>query len=95
MSTRPGKFVPGSAAWIRAARARIAAGQEYCRNPLCTRGVSDLNPLTLDHILPRTHGGRGNKSNATILCKACNFEKGCGYWSWLPSLADEDREVAS
>jgi hypothetical protein len=32
--------------------------------------------LTLDHVLPRIHGGKTNWTNIVTACKACNHNKG-------------------
>ncbi len=38
-------------------------------------GKKDV-PLTIDHIVPVSRGGRGNISNLTLACEACNKGKG-------------------
>ena len=39
-------------------------------------GKSDTADLTLDHVVPRSHGGITSWTNVTTSCKACNSEKG-------------------
>ena len=34
------------------------------------------NELTIDHVVPRSHGGKTNWKNVTTSCKECNFRKG-------------------
>src|SRR4029077_17195964 len=38
-------------------------------------GAKDV-PLTIDHILPLSRGGKGNTSNLTLACEPCNKGKG-------------------
>ena len=40
-------------------------------------GLKDLscNNLTLDHVLPKFHGGKTNFSNIVTACHSCNIEK--------------------
>ena len=35
-----------------------------------------LSNLTLDHVLPRSHGGKTNWKNVVTACGPCNFNKG-------------------
>lgn len=44
---------------------------EQCRTP----GTPD-NPLTGDHRTPWSKGGRNQRSNVRVLCRACNSSKG-------------------
>lgn len=47
-------------------------------NPQCTyclRHIT-LNEATLDHIMPRSKGGKGNKENRCLSCQECNSLKG-------------------
>ena len=39
-------------------------------------GKVKLTELTLDHVVPRSHGGKTNWLNCCTSCKACNSEKG-------------------
>lgn len=32
--------------------------------------------LTMDHLIPVARGGKSNKRNCVVACKACNTEKG-------------------
>ena len=40
------------------------------------KGKVKLTELTLDHVVPRAHGGKTNWVNVCTSCKACNSEKG-------------------
>lgn len=46
----------------------------YCRLvfPLCTDGRG----LTLDHVKPRSRGGRNTAANLVTACKRCNSSRG-------------------
>ena len=51
-------------------------------------GVSETNigaEMTLDHFLPRIHGGDESLENLVYCCHACNEFKG-NYWSVNPEL---------
>jgi 5-methylcytosine-specific restriction endonuclease McrA len=39
-------------------------------------GKCHLNDLTLDHVIPRSLGGKTNWLNVTTSCKTCNSDKG-------------------
>lgn len=42
----------------------------YCKTPLT------LETSTVDHRVPRTRGGSGERENLTIACQPCNLAKG-------------------
>lgn len=44
-----------------------------------THGKVKLSELTLDHVIPRSHGGKTNWINVCTACKACNSEKGADH----------------
>lgn len=53
----------------------------YSRDALMVRdrglcGYCGLPGDTMDHILPKCHGGRGEWLNATVACRSCNEAKG-------------------
>jgi 5-methylcytosine-specific restriction endonuclease McrA len=39
-------------------------------------GKSNIADLTLDHVVPKSHGGKTNWTNVVTCCKTCNSEKG-------------------
>jgi 5-methylcytosine-specific restriction endonuclease McrA len=42
----------------------------------CGKGVDEIKgPLTLDHVVPRFHGGKTRWENVVAACGACNLEK--------------------
>ena len=43
---------------------------QYCDD------VFDWEELTIDHVVPRFHGGRTEWENCVTSCKSCNFAKG-------------------
>lgn len=49
---------------------RVTRSCTYCRRPLPTRGT------TLDHIRPRSRGGRTTVRNVVLCCGECNSRKG-------------------
>lgn len=51
----------------------IAGGEE----PKCvTCGETDIDRLSVDHILARSRGGTNALSNLQLLCRSCNSSKG-------------------
>lgn len=42
-------------------------------------GKVKLSELTLDHVVPRSHGGKTNWTNVCTSCKTCNSEKGADH----------------
>ena len=45
-------------------------------NFTCQYCGSNSNSLTVDHILPKSRGGKSNWSNVVVACKPCNVKKG-------------------
>lgn len=45
----------------------------YCRS---VHGKVKFTDLTLDHVIPQSHGGKTNWKNICTSCKACNSAKG-------------------
>ncbi|MCB0328964.1 MAG: HNH endonuclease [Bdellovibrionales bacterium] len=43
---------------------------QYCRKMLTSKEA------TLDHVLPRSHGGKTSWDNVVCCCRACNIKKG-------------------
>lgn len=50
---------------------------------LCGKGMSRVhgqrNFATIDHILPKSHGGGGMIENLRLACKSCNEARGNKY----------------
>jgi 5-methylcytosine-specific restriction endonuclease McrA len=44
---------------------------QYCGSDF----FHDTSQLTMDHVIPRYHGGRTNYTNITSACYSCNLEK--------------------
>jgi len=42
----------------------------------CAYCGADRGPLTIDHIIPRSRGGKTNFENCVACCKKCNTRKG-------------------
>ena len=61
------------AEWMRL-RARALRAQPWCGDCM-TEGRPD-NPLTGDHIVPLSAGGRNEPGNIRILCRRCNSARG-------------------
>lgn len=48
-------------------------------------------PLTLDRIVPRAHGGRDDPDNLWTLCDQCNQDKGnARLEEWIGSRGESD-----
>ena len=45
-------------------------------NFTCQYCGSNNNSLTVDHILPKSRGGKSNWNNVVVACKPCNLKKG-------------------
>jgi len=46
------------------------------QTPVQLRGSYDLTAPELDHVVPLARGGSHTRSNAQMLCRGCNIEKG-------------------
>jgi len=51
---------------------------DFCQacHQLMRFGVGVGPPATIDHVIPRVHGGSSKYSNLQLLCHACNGAKG-------------------
>ena len=47
--------------------------------------------MTVDHIVPKEHGGTDHKENLQLLCGACNSLKGTGTQSELKAKLKGDK----
>lgn len=62
-------------------RWRYTAGPAWCRSGVLTRdggrcGYCDARASTVDHIIPRSRGGRNTWRNTVAACGPCNQRKG-------------------
>lgn len=64
--------------WRRAIKEYFNCQCVYCGE------TYDIHELTLDHVLPRCHGGEDLTSNLVPSCWKCNQAKGSNNWlSWM------------
>jgi 5-methylcytosine-specific restriction protein A len=54
----------------RRLRDQVIAAHPFCSN--CRHRGSKDNPLSVDHIVQREHGGSDDPSNLRVLCLDCN-----------------------
>lgn len=48
-----------------------------CGNKIQIKDCNDLDTyMTIDHIIPKSKGGRGNFRNSRPMCKSCNQKRG-------------------
>lgn len=53
---------------------------------ICERYVP-LHEATLDHVMPKSHGGRYSTRNLRVACRRCNTERGTEPAStWAPRV---------
>lgn len=57
-------------------RLRAQAIREHPWCAVCGHPGTPDNPLTGDHVVPRSQGGRNVRSNVQVLCRGCNSRKG-------------------
>ena len=48
---------------------------QYCEDTF------DFKDLTIDHVIPRSKGGKSTWENCVISCKPCNVAKGSKLWN--------------
>ncbi len=58
--------------WQQASQQCIR-NQPWCTS--CSHPGSPTNPLTADHITPKSAGGTDQQSNLQTLCRKCNSQK--------------------
>ena len=64
--------------WRRAIKEHFDCTCVYCGE------TYDLQELTLDHVHPKTFGGKDITSNLVPACVKCNQDKGSNNWlSWM------------
>ncbi len=42
----------------------------------CVRTMTHFNQVTVDHVLPKSKGGKDTVDNLTACCRSCNVKKG-------------------
>lgn len=57
-------------------RANALRLQVFERDAYRCRQCGDWHDLTLDHIIPQSHGGPTTLENLQTLCRSCNSKKG-------------------
>jgi len=60
---------------------------QYCYNPF------SVDQLSLDHVIPRSAGGKLTWQNTVTCCKQCNFRKGSAFPDQLPALNMRHRSI--
>jgi len=48
----------------------------FKRDGYCCQYCGKVDELTLDHVVPKSRGGKSNWDNLTTACKRCNSRKG-------------------
>jgi hypothetical protein len=72
---------PGTAGTSKSAR-RTARTKEALRHRdgdtcwWCDCAFTQDRPSTIDHVMPRTHGGSDHLDNLVLACRPCNLAKG-------------------
>jgi 5-methylcytosine-specific restriction endonuclease McrA len=64
----------------------IKAFGAKCMNPLCSKEITKINCLILDHIKPLSSGGMHDMNNFQILCRSCNCQKAIKYIDYRSNL---------
>ena len=64
----------------------------------CTYCGSRAKPITMDHVIPRSRGGKTDFDNCVACCRACNHKKGAHlpreagmtlrHRPWQPTIAE-------
>jgi 5-methylcytosine-specific restriction endonuclease McrA len=91
----------------RRARKRNAEGQftfndfkklskDYCNKCLaCNCKGTKENPLSMDHVIPLSRGGRNDAGNIQVLCKSCNSSKGLNIIDYRPFWLEWTLDILS
>ena len=61
----------------RRVRAQVLAEESICW--LCGKPGTVDDPLTLDHVVPRAHGGPTARANCRAAHSSCNKRRGTGW----------------
>ena len=65
---------------VRFCRYNLALRDEF-KCGYCGEQYQGLDGLTVDHIVPRSKGGKTHWTNCVIACHRCNVEKGSNLWT--------------
>ena len=60
-----------------------------CINPYCTNLISEKNPITVDHVIPLSRGGKNDIANVQMLCLSCNCKKHTNIADWRTKAVRE------
>lgn len=71
---RPSKEARGLGATHRRVTREAIERQPWCTD--CGHPGSKNNPLTGDHVIPRSRGGQSTPENIEVRCRRCNSKKG-------------------
>ena len=58
--------------WITKSKRHKLYKRDGFKCVYCNSGASENNPLSLDHIVCRSKGGKHNKENLIVACHHCN-----------------------
>jgi HNH endonuclease len=58
--------------------------KDYCLG--CGKYVDDVERIEIDHIAPKSRGGRDERSNYQPLCKSYNKKKSASYIDFRPAF---------
>jgi|SoiMethySBSTD1v2_1073268.scaffolds.fasta_scaffold50154_4 hypothetical protein len=77
------RFQP-TGCWIRPEKRAAIYHRDNWTCVYCGRAVTDVADvpvvLTLDHLIPKSHGGSNEPSNLVSACRACNCSRGNRSW---------------
>lgn len=79
--------------WIRKDRRLAINIRDDFRCAYCGADLRDREPaeVTLDHLLPRCHGGSNDNTNLITACRSCNSARGARPWTDYATGGARDR----
>lgn len=66
--------------WLRADKRLAINLRDGMQCAYCKQGLEDEVVLSLDHLIPRSHGGDNHQSNLITACRKCNSARGNRDW---------------